>query len=639
MLSVVALVGCLLMASTPGAAATRATNNHHDVSAIADPNAAIMWNVIKDWQYKDDTWSPTTALSSWAGVTVVAGLFHFTPTSTNRWRNVGSGPVNLAMPSTFPLGSLNFHGLQLQGGVDLSTLPQSLERLILSSNSQLGGTLDLGHLSPNLAWLDVSGCSFTGEVPGLDALTSSLTYLDISDNGALTGHINWAALPRGLTTFNVNINQFIGEVDIASLPPALAVATFSSNNFTGALDLTKLPANAALYSFSINRFTGSLDFSSLPSGFEALIFNHNQFSGSLDLTQLPSPLTAVYLSWNQFSGSLDATKLPSGIQYFHLEYNQFSGSLDLRTLPAALLSIELGANQFTGPLYLSTLPSGLQTLDASNNSFSGPIDVTRLPATLWSLELYFNQLSGTLDTSTLPAAMSWLDFSYNQFTGGIDLSNVPPALQSLYLMHNHFSGRLDLNHLYPPGQQQIQIDARGNHFTGVINIYQNGYQWIGDISCNDNDFYGVVDFSNSQGSLVSVFNTKVSMVICPIDVDAECYSTWNTSVQVLNSTAPNVTVPFGRYIHKSSTTGRSVTINIANATTSVDDGKCKTWGGLQYGFPWGYIGESPAWLEHLTPCLPLLAAGRYYLYAKLSGTSVLVVVTGGDELAFHFVSS
>jgi len=115
-----------------------------------------MLSFTSDWNPKDPSWTPLTAVCSWSGVVCDSNntVYQF------GWQNGTKGTVNM----TF--------------------LPSGMQALDLSYNQ------------------------FTG-TPNLDSLPSGIQQLDLSNN-QFTGTPNLASLPSGMQELHLSNNQFCG---------------------------------------------------------------------------------------------------------------------------------------------------------------------------------------------------------------------------------------------------------------------------------------------------------------------------------------------------------------------------------------------------------------------------------------------
>lgn len=345
----------------------------------ADPNAAIFYSVIAGFTKKDPTWTPTTPLHNWLGVSGCPGAnCAFAVPSLSQ---DGQGSLNLTLPSTFNyFTALTFSYTSLTGSIDLTHLPSGLQELTVSNNVNLTGSLDLTKLPAGLASLSLGSNAFTGSID-LTKLPSTLTALDVSAN-SLTGSLDFTQLPPSVTYLYFGTNNFSGSIDVTKFPATLVYLILQQNALTGSIDITALPSSMLVFNVRSNSLSGTIDATKLPSRLQSLLLSGNRFTGTIDLTQLPGAMGDIDVSQNSFSGTVDLTKFPSGLGNINLQQNGFTGTVDLLHLPATLEQFNISFNNFFGTPDFSRLPSQyLEGITVNNNNFSGSFDLTNVTAT------------------------------------------------------------------------------------------------------------------------------------------------------------------------------------------------------------------------------------------------------------------
>ena len=116
---------------------------------------------------------------------------------------------------------------QLTGSVDLSQLPEGMQKLCLS-NTELKEGIDLAHLPKIMETLSL-------------------------ENNRLTGEIDLTRLPDAMYKVYLHNNQLSGEIDLTHLPDGMHYLNFSGNQLTGSLVIQKLPQRMRIIDVRSNR--------------------------------------------------------------------------------------------------------------------------------------------------------------------------------------------------------------------------------------------------------------------------------------------------------------------------------------------------------------------------------------------------
>ena len=168
---------------------------------------------------------------------------------------------------------------------------QKIESIVWSEDG-LEGTIDLSHLPDGVQRVDISNNKLAGEVD-LEHSARSLTALRL-DSNAFTDSLKLTRLPQGLQYLYLQSNAFTGSVSLTRLPASMENLDISSNMLSGSLDLTQLPPHLRELSLSANSFHGLTDFTQLPEELEVLrLENLPQLSGELLLIKGRSALKRV----------------------------------------------------------------------------------------------------------------------------------------------------------------------------------------------------------------------------------------------------------------------------------------------------------------------------------------------------------
>ncbi|CAI9094757.1 OLC1v1030548C1 [Oldenlandia corymbosa var. corymbosa] len=346
---------------------------------------------------------------------------------------------------------LSFNTLSLINNRENSTLPPSLENLLLSSC----GVKDLDFLK------------------GLQ----SLDQLDLSKN-MLQGRISLAWV-QGLSRLNLSYNSLTHIDQLPSLN--LAYLDLTSNFLSGPFLVP--PIRIRYYFASNNSFTGSI-----PSSLCNFSF-----------------LELLDLSNNHMSGEIPQC-LGTNLLVFNLHSNDFQGKIPSNfSLGCKLIGLYLHDNRLEGriPLSLSNC-RGLELLDVGNNHLDG-----RFPWWLGTLQnlqvlsLRGNHLYGSLNVSESRlsfSALRILDLSNNEFTGilpqrfFIKLKGMERANHIMKRMFN------DVESLF---ESSVFVVMKGMeiNIAHVLSIFTT-------IDLSNNQFQGVIPYA--IGDLISLQGPNLS---------------------------------------------------------------------------------------------------------------------------------
>ena len=131
----------------------------------------------------------------------------------------------------------------------------------------------------------------------------------------------------------------------------------------------------------------------------------------------------VQIHWHNMglNGSINGSAIPSSLTYFGVGDNQLTGTVPL-TWPAAISTIFLNSNMLTGTITLSW-PVGLNILYLHRNQLTGDIP-SQFSSVLQYLTLYNNKLTGDLPifpSTVVFLALGWPGAPGNHFTGMLKL--------------------------------------------------------------------------------------------------------------------------------------------------------------------------------------------------------------------------
>ena len=215
--------------------------------------------------------------------------------------------------------SISWQRYSLDGVVDTTTLPSSLQTLDLPGNNLRG--------SIPLTWPE------------------KLTYLDLSQN-SFTGSLlsNWSS---NLITVYLGNNQFSGNVT-SNWPQSIQILALDSNSFTGIIP-KDWPSSLLHIELQVNSFTGTIAVN-WPSGLQYMDLSQNSFTGNVPLSW-PLGLTVLCLGKNLFMGGISSMVLPSFLQKLGIDSNILGGHLP--SFPGNIEEVYLSHNQFIGQLSLN----------------------------------------------------------------------------------------------------------------------------------------------------------------------------------------------------------------------------------------------------------------------------------------------
>ena len=133
------------------------------------------------------------------------------------------------------------HSANVSGSVKLCYIPPKMKVLKITTFgiSNLTGSIDLTQLPEGMQKLSLGNNKFTGEID-LTQLPDGMNMLFLDCN-RLTGEVNLTHLPEGMQRLHLEYNQLRGEVDLAHLPNAMEFLSLVRNQFSGPLVIKKLP--------------------------------------------------------------------------------------------------------------------------------------------------------------------------------------------------------------------------------------------------------------------------------------------------------------------------------------------------------------------------------------------------------------
>jgi len=374
---------------------------------------------------------------------------------------------------------LNLENNSLNGTLDVSLLPSSLQSLNLGFNDLEGPLPNLSNKLPNLTYIDLSGNALDingghfpnsleslqlgyadlKQLPDLSSLTH-LTTLDITGN-ELSEPIVGTSLPNSLmelylndtlfnqplpdlghlthlTTLDISNNTISEPIVGAQLPSSLTKLYL--NNLVLNQKFPDLSALNNITTLKLNdaKLTGPIIAADLPSNLTTLSLRNNPLNQSLpDLSAL-TQLTDLDLGNTQLSGSINPAFLPPSLEVLKLDNNALAGDIPDLSKLEALVSLNLENNpQLTWSDKTSLLPPSLESLYLNGTSLKQLPDFSNLDKLIY-LELKNAQLSGVIDTHYFPTQLKWLYLSDNQLQDSLpDLSQLT-ELQGFFVFNKFY---------------------------------------------------------------------------------------------------------------------------------------------------------------------------------------------------------
>ena len=137
------------------------------------------------------------------------------------------------------------------------------------------GTIALEFIPRRVFYFQTENCQLEGTLQ-CSSLPHTLEKLNLRSN-RLSGGVSFADMPAGVTLIEIARNNFSGSLDVTSLPASLSILNASYNQFSGSISLDHLPST--LYSFYVggNKLTGSFCLLNVPRQLEYLYAGQNSF--------------------------------------------------------------------------------------------------------------------------------------------------------------------------------------------------------------------------------------------------------------------------------------------------------------------------------------------------------------------------
>ena len=126
---------------------------------------------------------------------------------------------------------------------------------------------------------------------------------------------------------DIESSNITGSLELCYVPPnvnVVKIRSWGEGKMSGSVDLARLPDGITEILLYNNGFTGEIDLTHLPGGMTELSLYDNQLTGEIDLTQLPKGMKYLFLKNNQLSGSVVIRRLPQGMKMIDLRENHFN---------------------------------------------------------------------------------------------------------------------------------------------------------------------------------------------------------------------------------------------------------------------------------------------------------------------------
>ena len=209
-------------------------------------------------------------------------------------------------------------------------------------------------------------------------LSKSILRLFRDENGAFHDVCKWMAVKcnadGGVTRVRFITMAWGGTVNLQYIPPF--VKEFALENrkasfrLSGSLETAMLPQGLTKFTATWHGLDGTVDLATLPSPLVTFDIQKNFFTGSCDLASLPQNLKELNVRGNKMSGKIDLRTLPPVIQRLNLEENAFTREVDFQRLPETLWMLVLEGNSFTGEICMAQRKEGI-SVHCGRNKFAG----------------------------------------------------------------------------------------------------------------------------------------------------------------------------------------------------------------------------------------------------------------------------
>ena len=175
------------------------------------------------------------------------------------------------------------------------------------------------YVPPLVEVLSITGCDLFGNL-NLSVLPQNLEKLEVSSHSVcrpLCGSLDFMAFPRKLTHIAIDENSFSGSCALADLPDSVITFNAASNKFSGSISLNNLPAAMQFLHLRNNDLSGCIHIESLPHFMRQISLSNNSFSGEFRLKPQPLALQYVEMMGNNFSPTIRVCSEP-GLMRFKL---------------------------------------------------------------------------------------------------------------------------------------------------------------------------------------------------------------------------------------------------------------------------------------------------------------------------------
>ena len=138
-----------------------------------------------------------------------------------------------------------------------------------------GGSIALDFIPRQVFYFQAEKCQLEGTLQ-CSSLPRTLERLNLRSN-RLSGGVSFADMPAGVTLIEIARNNFSGSLDVTSLPARLLILNASYNQFSGSISLDHLPSTLYFFYIGGNKLTGSFCLLNVPRNLDYLYAGLNSF--------------------------------------------------------------------------------------------------------------------------------------------------------------------------------------------------------------------------------------------------------------------------------------------------------------------------------------------------------------------------